>query len=151
MDIATKVIGQNIRRLRKNLGLKQAELAEMLDVAVTTANRWETGHFSPDEAKQKKLAEIFKIDVIELLQVESKPASTPQAIIAIDPQLDSRLKSLEAKIDAQSTALPKDEEKLLTLFRQVNTSSQRAIMQFIEAQLAIQLDQKSALLKKRRA
>jgi putative zinc finger/helix-turn-helix YgiT family protein len=42
--------GEAVRFLRKSLGLKARELAELLGVAPDTVSRWETGKSSPDRA-----------------------------------------------------------------------------------------------------
>lgn len=40
-------INSNIRKLRKQAGLTQEELAEKLEVARSTITQWETGWSSP--------------------------------------------------------------------------------------------------------
>ncbi len=47
--IVRAVTGNEVRRIRKQLGLTQAALAKVLGVTASTAARWEQGVFAPRE------------------------------------------------------------------------------------------------------
>lgn len=67
-------IDRNIRRLRKEAGLTQEELAQKLFVTRQTISLWELGKVHPDLETLQKLAEQFQVD---LLQVLYGPEYTP--------------------------------------------------------------------------
>ena len=63
-------IGKFIGEVRKEKGLKQAELAEMLGVTSKTVSRWETGKYMPDLSLFTDISNILGITINELLQGE---------------------------------------------------------------------------------
>ena len=60
--------GKEIEKIRKCLGMTQAELAEALGVSFSTISRWETSKSEPDDKQEeqlqvlKELAEKEEID-----------------------------------------------------------------------------------------
>lgn len=58
--------------LRKKLGLSQEELAEKVGVARQTISKWELDETSPDLKQAKKLSQIFKISLDELVDNDIK-------------------------------------------------------------------------------
>jgi len=48
----------NIRNLRRNLGMTQEEFAHLLGITVATVNRWENGHNSPTRLARKALYDL---------------------------------------------------------------------------------------------
>ena len=60
--------GVTIARLRKAKGLTQKELAEKVHVSDKAVSRWETGKNYPDIETLVRLAEVFDVQVGELLQ-----------------------------------------------------------------------------------
>lgn len=63
----TLKIGTYIAAKRKELGLTQKQLAEMLGVTDKTVSRWETGKYMPDMSLLIPLSEKLGISVFELL------------------------------------------------------------------------------------
>ena len=68
----TYKIGSIIAKKRKEIGLKQYELAEKLNVTDKTISRWENGNYMPDLTLLIPLAEILNITVYELLLGEEQ-------------------------------------------------------------------------------
>ena len=60
-------IGDKILSLRKKEGITQEELAEMVGVSRQTISKWELDETSPDLKQAKKLSEIFKVSLDELV------------------------------------------------------------------------------------
>lgn len=52
-SIGYPAFGQRLRRLRRSVGLKQAALAEMLEVDQATVSRWESGSQTPSAVVQQ--------------------------------------------------------------------------------------------------
>ncbi len=64
--------GNKIQKLRKNLGLSQEQLAEKVGVARQTISKWELEETSPDLKQAQTLAQIFNININELVNLEKK-------------------------------------------------------------------------------
>ena len=65
-------IGRFLQELRKEKGLTQEQLAENLFVARRTVSRWETGSNMPDLDVLVQLADLYDVDLRELLDGERK-------------------------------------------------------------------------------
>lgn len=61
------IFGDNIKRLRKNKGLKQQEIADILGVKRNTYSDWENGKTEPKLGNVVKLAHVFGTTTDELL------------------------------------------------------------------------------------
>lgn len=73
-------ISQNIKRLRKQAGMTQVELAEKLDVARSTITQWETGRSSPRMGMVQKLAGVFGVTSAEML---AEPTDLPDGAMPV--------------------------------------------------------------------
>lgn len=74
--------GKLIAELRKQKGLTQQELADLLNLSNKTISKWESGSGSPDISNLPILADTLNVSVDELLRGElSKPGATQN----IDP------------------------------------------------------------------
>lgn len=60
-------ISEKLQKLRRNAGLSQAQLAEVLHVSRAAVAKWENGNGIPDVANLKALAEYFQISIDILL------------------------------------------------------------------------------------
>ena len=71
-------IGKRIAALRREKGLKQDDLAQMLEVSPQAVSKWENDQSCPDIALLPKLAQILGVSVDELLsgKQEMQPAVT---------------------------------------------------------------------------
>ena len=69
------MLGDNIKRICKEKGIRQKELAEQLAVAKTTVSMWITNQRVPDIDTIKKIATILQVSVNELID-----APTPNAV-----------------------------------------------------------------------
>lgn len=68
----TKKIGEFLKVLRKERGLTQEQLAEVLLVSGRTVSRWETGTNMPDLSILIQIAEFYDIEIKEILSGERK-------------------------------------------------------------------------------
>ena len=66
----TNDIGKFIQEIRKEKGLTQKELAELIGVSDKTISKWENGNSSPDTSMLMSLSEALEITVNELLSAE---------------------------------------------------------------------------------
>lgn len=60
-------MNENILKLRKDFKLSQEELAERVGVTRQTISNWELGETQPNVEQLKKLSEIFKVSIDELV------------------------------------------------------------------------------------
>ena len=65
-------ISNNVRRLRRQRDMSQAQLADRLGVTRQTVSGWERGLTYPDLPMLEKLAEVFDTDLNGLLYPESR-------------------------------------------------------------------------------
>ena len=63
-------IGAVIKELRRNKGIKQEELADILQVSVQTVSRWENEVNYPDLSMLPQLSAFFQVTTDYLLGVE---------------------------------------------------------------------------------
>ena len=65
-------IGTFLKDLRKEKGLTQEQLAETLNVSRRTVSRWETGSNMPDLDLLMEIADLYEVDLREMLNGERK-------------------------------------------------------------------------------
>lgn len=72
-------LGIFLSELRKENGLTQKELAELLHVSPSTISKWETGVVKPDVDIYDELAKVLNVSSLELFYCRRLPEdSTPQ-------------------------------------------------------------------------
>ena len=64
--------GELLKRLRKEKGLTQEQLAERFYVSNRTVSRWETGSNLPDVVTLIELADFYDVDIREIIDGERK-------------------------------------------------------------------------------
>lgn len=72
-------LGESIRRLRKEAGYTQEQLAEALGVSVSAVHKWETGKSTPELEMLVDIAEFFETSVDTLLNYGWEKQSMGQA------------------------------------------------------------------------
>ncbi len=70
-----KKTGDFLKFLRKEKGLTQEQLAEILGVAGRTVSRWETASNMPDLSILIQISDFFNVDIKEILDGEKKKES----------------------------------------------------------------------------
>ncbi len=71
--MANKSMGEIISTLRKEKGMTQKDLADMLNITDKAVSKWERNIAFPDTATIPKIAEILGISVEELMNAKSIP------------------------------------------------------------------------------
>ena len=64
------MLSENIKSLRKQKGYSQEQLADKLNVVRQTVSKWEKGYSVPDADMLEELADIFEVQVGDLLGQE---------------------------------------------------------------------------------
>lgn len=65
--------GALIRRLRRELGLTQLQLAGRLGVSDKAVSKWERGLGSPEVSTLPRLSQVLGVDLARMLQGGSDP------------------------------------------------------------------------------
>lgn len=68
-DDFLKKIGENIVRLREQKGLRQIDLAIELNIDDSSLRRIESGRTNPTIITLKKIAEVLKVNLSEIVNV----------------------------------------------------------------------------------
>ncbi len=94
--------GERIRSLRRQQNLKQREVAELIPMSAGHLSRLETGDYGPpgDEVIER-LAEVLKVDPLELLRVAGREAISQNfeaQVLAELRRIRSGLERLEAAV-----------------------------------------------------
>ena len=72
-SMANKSMGEIISTLRREKGMTQKELADMLNITDKAVSKWERDIACPDTMTIPKLAEILGVSVEELMNAKSAP------------------------------------------------------------------------------
>lgn len=82
-------LAQNIRYLRKKMGLSQEDLAQKFGYkSYTTIQKWESGVSEPPFKQLKALAELFDIDMNTLVNQDLQNESNQDKPKALDKELE---------------------------------------------------------------
>lgn len=93
-------IGCFLRDLRKQKGLSQEQLAEILGVSARTVSRWETAVNMPDLSILIQIAEFYDVDIKEILDGERKDT-------AVEKEMKETLTKVADYIKAEKNRLEK--------------------------------------------
>lgn len=58
---------ENLKLLRRQTGIGQAKLADMIGISPKTVSHWETGYTEPSVDELIKLADVFDVSIDELV------------------------------------------------------------------------------------
>lgn len=87
-----KKIGNFLKELRKEKNLTQEQVADKLGVSGRTISRWETGAYMPDISLIVDIAEMYDVDVRDIIDGERK-----------DINMNSEVKEVAIKMADYST------------------------------------------------
>jgi transcriptional regulator with XRE-family HTH domain len=76
------IVGENISRRRKAMGMTQAELAEKLGIGGDSLSRFENGVVSPRIQRLEEIAEALDCAVADLFRKHSDPPSVKLDTVA---------------------------------------------------------------------
>ena len=123
-------IGERIRKLRKEEGITQKELAEYLGVAVSAVNMYEAGKRTPTPETIGKIADYFNADTDYLLgrsDIIGLESHKEELIARVEilQQISDRLRTNPEYIDlfkAASNLRPEDVEFATLFLRKITTA-----------------------------
>ena len=95
-------IGAFLKKLRKEKGLTQEQLAEKLNVSSRTVSRWETGSNMPDIGILVEIAVFFDVSIPEIISGERKSENmdqeTRETAVAMAEYSQNELKTGKQKV-----------------------------------------------------
>ena len=94
-----------LKELRKEKGLTQTDLAELLEVTKLTIHNWENGVFSIKSDRLKTLCEIFDVDAPYLLGYNNVKNETDIKVSALDEALE-KLRVINNMVSVESDEDP---------------------------------------------
>lgn len=114
------MFAKNIRFLRKRAELSQDKLAEMLGYkSFTTIQKWESGVSEPSMAVAQKIANLFHVDIDDLIKVDLEARGDDgyyfDADTAALAQKIYEDKELRALFDAARDISPEDMKTLYSV------------------------------------
>ena len=86
------MLGEKIKKHREEKKITQVEVAEVLGVKPATVSKYEAGTLEPNIESLKKLAELFKISVDELLREDEFDVSKINILEVLREQKSMKLK-----------------------------------------------------------
>ena len=92
-------IGRFIQECRKEIGLTQMQLAELLGITDRAVSKWETGRTLPDSSIMLDLCSILKISVNDLLygekiSMENNEQKNEQLLLEMTKEIEAKNKTI---------------------------------------------------------
>lgn len=84
------MFAENLKRLRRERGMSQEELASRLGVVRQTVSKWESGSSFPDANLLVNLAAVFQVSADELLGIKAETRSSSEKTDVRNVQLTER-------------------------------------------------------------
>ena len=121
-------IGNKLRKLRMEKGYSQEYLAEVLEVSQKTYSNMENSKSSVSIDTLKKIAEEYKIDLIELLSDDrvivqnnsSRESSTFQGGIIINHMSEELLNQMKERIEELKQTISEKNKHIELLEKRLN-------------------------------
>ena len=95
-------LNERIKNLRKEKGWTQLKLAEQLNITDKAVSKWERGKSLPDITLLSKLAEIFEVEVEDILSGEINKSNN-------DINVDELMEELQISIEIRNKKLAKSD------------------------------------------
>lgn len=99
-------VGLEIKKLRKENKLTQAELAEAIGVSKSSIEKYETGRANPSPDVQSKLAKLFNIDedfIIKIVAEEAAELYIEKCLKVTKPIYEAEISRLQDTIKTQES------------------------------------------------
>lgn len=122
-------IGEKIRKLRRERGLTQEELALELDTAASTVSRIENDERTPSLDMLARLANSLQVGIGELFAGAPAAEAAPQIVADSDQALRHYAQSLGQPPDPAATD---DYMELRRWFRNLTPENQRIALELIK-------------------
>lgn len=119
-------LGNNLKRLRRNFGFTQKQVALALHIDRSTYSYYELGKTWPDPPTLIQLANIFGLEILDLVDSEDGKVlalSEPDSAKANRSKNSSTVTNTSKIYD-----LPEDEQQLVLYYRTLSANQQEALL-----------------------
>lgn len=116
-------MSNRIKMLREQEGLKQAELAALLNVTQATLSNWECGRYEPDQDALKILSRKFDVSIDYLLGMTSSSSNIYNAQNIQNSNLIQGSGSVSVGENCS-----KEEAELLRIYRELDVRSRAKLL-----------------------
>lgn len=107
-------LSENLKKIRKENNLSQEQLAEKLGVSRQAVSKWESNQAYPEMDKVLQLAQMFHLNIDELLNQDiSEVSSEKQSKTAMNKYIDDFLSFITKTVDMFSSMEWKDRIKCI--------------------------------------
>jgi len=89
-------LGNNIRNIRKQRGLRQEQLAEAMGVSIASVSKWENGQCAPELTVLMELADFFEVSMDTLVGHSLKADRMEELIGQMEKAVDERAEETAA-------------------------------------------------------
>ena len=148
--------GERIKAARKRAGMTQQDLADRLQISYVGVSQWESGRRNPKKGTLERIAEVLNVPLSnltgtyimnddEIFDFITRAWSQADYQVTMLQQQDGQQEEIErwericselrklnediiAKHQEEREKLPEQEEKLLEIFRQLNSAGKRRIL-----------------------
>jgi len=112
-----KSVGKNIRTLRHQRGWSQEDIANRLGISIPAFSKIETGVTDINLSRLEQIANIYEINVINLLSLD---------IEEVEPQI-SNLSIAQKKILDRENEIANLQRKVILLYEELRTKTPAAV------------------------
>lgn len=120
------MLSMTLKRLRKNCGFSQQQVADSLNIDRSTYSYYEIGKTTPDVNTIIKLSKIFDVPYTEIFEEEETSA---YVFNDCGYGIDDYLNSSKPKVTERVYELSKDEKSLLCFFRTMDKEEQQELLE----------------------
>lgn len=130
-------INEKLKELRKTSGLSQEQVAEELDISRSRYARLESGESKLDYETLQQIAMLFKIDIAQLVEADTKGLVLQQTVTFQEENTDNRnahqinirtdetilleLEATKAKLEFSEKLLAEKDNRIQELNAQIET------------------------------
>ena len=128
------IIGENIKRIRKQKGFTQQDLADVLNVKRAAISKYEKGIVSPNSEQLWKIADALEIPIPMLIMRDiSFPVPDPDAPLVSAKELKSGLQSIRDELSSLSGTVTEcfGEEILIQNYNKLNSKGRQKAIEYV--------------------
>lgn len=112
-----KSVGRNIRTLRHQRSWSQEDIANRLGISIPAFSKIETGVTDINLSRLEQIANIYEINVVNLLALDSAEAELPVSNLSI----------AQKKIMDRETEIANLQRKVISLYEELHNKATEAV------------------------
>lgn len=124
------LMSNRIKELREQEGLRQKDLATLLNVTQATLSSWECGRYEPDQKALKILSKKFNVSIDYLLGMSNTGTNVYSAQNIQNSNLVQGNSNIMSDCASTQNSLSVDENELVRIYRLLNAKQRHKLMSF---------------------